>query len=72
MKNDMYRPSGQLQGDDSAMPNKGSTTGMAGAQTYGASVQPGATNSGPGIHRATLSDAMNETDANDKAADGDE
>lgn len=39
----MYHPSGELQGDESGMSNKGTGTGLNG-DTYGADIGPSATN----------------------------
>lgn len=56
MKDSNYKPSGELQGDTKAMPNRGTSTGMNG-DTYGASLEQGATNSQGRIGSATKSDA---------------
>lgn len=42
-KSGMYHPSGDLQGDDKGMPDRGTKTGMNG-DTYGASLDVDATN----------------------------
>lgn len=43
-KNDMYRPTGELQGDTKPMPDRGTGTGLNG-DTYGADIGVDATNS---------------------------
>ena len=53
------RPTGQLQGDDRAMPDRGTRTGMNG-DTYGADTSPGATNRQGGIAGATQSHSPDE------------
>ena len=52
----MYHPSGELQGDSSGMPNKGTSTGVT--DTYGADIGPSATNREGGIAGSTKSDGM--------------
>ncbi len=52
---------GSMRGDESGVSSKGSTTGVT--DTYGASVQPSATNRKGGISGATGSDAMDKTRA---------
>lgn len=59
MKDSNLRPNGQLQGDDRPMPNRGTGTGMNG-DTYGANLNPEATNRIGGISSATKSDAPDE------------
>lgn len=51
---DQYIPSGDLQGDPTPMPNKGTETGVT--DTYGADLSQGATNRQGGIDHATRSD----------------
>ena len=55
MKECNYKPSGELQGDTKAMPDRGTRTGMNG-DTYGAALDQGATNSRGGLGGATKSD----------------
>jgi hypothetical protein len=50
------RPTGELQGDNKAMPDRGTSTGMNG-DTYGASLDQGATNNRGAIAGHTKSDA---------------
>jgi hypothetical protein len=50
-----YRPSGELQGDDKAMPDRGTATGMTG-DTMGASTDCCATNPMGKMTGATQSD----------------
>lgn len=59
MKNGMYTPSGELQGDSNAIPDKGTGTGMPGnADTGGMSTDANATNSMGSIAGSTKSDSM--------------
>lgn len=53
-----YRPSGELQGDNKAMPDRGTRTGFTShdAQTHGKSTSQDATNRMKGIGGATKSD----------------
>jgi hypothetical protein len=54
---DMYKPSGDLQGDTSAMPDRGTSTGMVdNTDLGGMSLDPSATNSKGGIGGSTKSD----------------
>jgi hypothetical protein len=53
----MYKPSGELQGDTSGMPNKGTGTGLNG-DTYGADIGPSSTNRQGGMGGAAKSDEM--------------
>ncbi len=54
---DMYKPSGELQGDTSAMPDRGTSTGFYGdAQTDGRSTDQSATNVLGSITGSTKSD----------------
>lgn len=57
MKDCNYRPTGELQGDTRPMPDRGTGTGLNG-DTYGASLDQGATNSRGRIGRDAMSDAM--------------
>jgi hypothetical protein len=50
-----YRPSGDLQGDTKAMPDRGTGTGMDG-DSYGASLSPDAINRTGGMGGAAKSD----------------
>lgn len=59
-----YTPNGMLQGDDKAMPDRGTKTGFNG-DTYGASVDGNATNSMGKITGATKSDPMMEDAVDD-------
>lgn len=52
----MYKPTGELQGDTSAMPNKG--TGTAVTDTYGADIGVDSTNRQGSISGSTKSDGM--------------
>lgn len=52
----MYKPTGELQGDTSAMPNKG--TGTAVTDTYGADIGVDSTNRQGSIGGSTKSDGM--------------
>ncbi len=53
------RPTGQLQGDDKAMPDRGTGTGFNG-DNYGADTSQGAINRHGGISGATKSHAPDE------------
>lgn len=53
----MYKPTGELQGDTSGMPNKGTSTGLDGG-TYGADIGPSSTNRIGGMGDAAKSDGM--------------
>lgn len=55
MSESNYRPSGELQGDTKAMPNRGTKTGMNG-DTYGADLSGDATNRIGSIKSNTKSD----------------
>lgn len=50
-----YKPTGELQGDTKAMPDRGTGTGLNG-DTYGASIDVGATNSTGKMGGAAKSD----------------
>lgn len=52
-----YKPTGALQGDDRAIPHRGSMTGMNG-DTYGADLAGGSTNRQGSLTGATKSDAI--------------
>jgi hypothetical protein len=58
MSEQNYRPSGDLQGDTKAMPERGSATGVD--DSYGASLDGEATNGLGGISGSTKSDGMQE------------
>lgn len=66
-----YIPSGQLQGDTKAMPDRGTGTGMNG-DSYEADLNDTATNRISGISGATKSDAPFDNDPDGDAPDGDE
>lgn len=51
-----YTPNGQLQGDTSPMPDRGTSTGVS--DSYGADLSEDATNSMGSITGATKSDGM--------------
>lgn len=53
------RPTGQIQGDDKAMPDRGTGTGFNG-DNYGADTSQSATNRQGGISGATKSHAPDE------------
>ena len=53
------RPTGELQGDDKAMPDRGTSTGFNG-DTYGADTSQSAINREGGIKSATQSHAPDE------------
>ena len=55
MSESNYRPSGDLQGDTRAMPNRGTRTGLNG-DTYGADLSVDATNSLGSIKSTSKSD----------------
>jgi len=59
MKNDMYRPSGQLQGDNKPMPYRGVSTGVG--STYGANITADAINRLGGMGNAAKSDEPDES-----------
>jgi hypothetical protein len=62
----MYTPSGELQGDDSAMPDRGTSTGMnSGTMLDGRSLDQSATNSLGSITGSTKSDPMMEGEVDD-------
>lgn len=67
MSDTNYRPSGELQGDSKAMPDKGTGTGFTGTdpQTGGMSTDSEATNSMGGMGKASKSDAMDQCFAKD-------
>ncbi len=67
MSESNYIPSGELQGDTKAMPDRGTTTGMSGQPTDfgGMSIDPDATNSQGSITGATKSDPMGECFSDD-------
>ncbi len=54
MESGMYKPSGELQGDDKPMPNKGTETGVT--ETYGADLGQNADNRVGAIGGSTKSD----------------
>lgn len=55
----MYTPSGELQGDTSGLPDRGTSTGMNdNTQTDGRSLDQSTTNSMGGIGGSTKSDDM--------------
>ncbi len=54
MKSNEYKPSGELQGDDRPMPNKGTETGVT--DTYGADLGATANNRTGSIAGSTKSD----------------
>lgn len=56
---DKYIPSGQLQGDTAAMPDRGTGTGMNG-DSYGADLSPEALNRMGSITGSSKSDPMQE------------
>lgn len=59
MSDQFYRPTGELQGDDRPMPDRGTGTGLAGnAATGGRSLERDATNRQGAITGATRSDPM--------------
>jgi hypothetical protein len=51
---DQYVPNGKVQGDDNALPNRGTSTGVS--DTYGADLSQDATNREGSIRGATRSD----------------
>lgn len=51
-----YIPTGELQGDDKPMPDRGTQTGVT--DTYGADLSQGATNAQGSIAGSTKSDGM--------------
>lgn len=53
MKDQFYRPNGDLQGDTKSMPDRGTGSGVS--DTYGADVSQGATNREGSIKGATRS-----------------
>ncbi|HYE41466.1 MAG TPA: hypothetical protein VEB23_16120 [Ramlibacter sp.] len=55
-KGEQYVPNGQLQGDDKAIPDRGTTTGVT--DTYGADLSQDATNRMGSIKGATRSDGQ--------------
>lgn len=56
---EQYRPTGDLQGDTRALPDRGTGTGMNG-DTYGADLSQDALNRKTGIRGATRSDSPGE------------
>lgn len=54
MKDGMYKPSGELQGDNKPIPNAGSETGVT--ENYGADLSQGADNRMGSIAGSTKSD----------------
>lgn len=68
MSDTNYRPSGELQGDTKAMPDRGTKTGAT--DTYGADISEGAKNAQGKITGATKSDAWDECSPGDGAAGG--
>ena len=66
MSESNYRPSGELQGDTKAMPDRGTSTGMSGNTDMGGmSINPDATNSMGSIKSACKSDPMGEDSVDD-------
>lgn len=67
MSESNYRPSGELQGDARAMPDRGNGTGMSGQPTDmgGMSINPDATNSIGSMTGDCKSDPMDECCVND-------
>lgn len=63
-----YKPSGELQGDTKAMPDRGTSTGVT--DTYGANLN--GTNRRGGLGNAAKSDAAYDNDPDGGQADGDE
>lgn len=59
MSESNYKPSGKLQGDTKAMPDRGTATGMSGNTDMGGmSIKPDATNSAGSMASACKSDPM--------------
>ena len=60
MKEGLYKPTGELQGDTRPMPNRGTETGMTGQNTHCMGTDKGvdATNSRSGLKSHTGSDPM--------------
>lgn len=56
MKDSSYKPSGELQGDTRAMPDKGCNTGVS--DSYGANLNGDATNRRGSLGNAAKSDPM--------------
>jgi hypothetical protein len=57
--NGQYKPSGELQGDDKGIPDKGTSTGMpSNAATEGMDTSQSAENTQGSIRRSTKSDGM--------------
>ena len=65
-----HRPNGSLQGDDKAMPNRGTNTGMGRADSMGKSTDANATNSMGRITGATKSDKWDDCSPGDEGAGG--
>jgi hypothetical protein len=61
MSQDHYIPSGQLQGDTGAMPDRGTSVGMAG-DSYGADLSQDAIDRAGSITGSSKSDPMEETE----------
>jgi hypothetical protein len=57
---DKYIPSGKLQGDTADLPDRGTQTGMDGANTFGCDLSVDATNRRGGLN--AVSDPMFETE----------
>lgn len=66
MTPDNYIPSGKLMGDDAAMPDRGTATGMNG-DSYGADLSPEAENRMGSLTAAAKSDPMDECYSDDIA-----
>lgn len=64
---DIYMPNGEVQGDNKAIPDRGTGTGVS--DTYGADLTIGATNRIGGITSDTKSDKDEELGRNDDAED---
>lgn len=59
MKDQFYRPTGEIVGDNKPMPNRGTRTGVH--DSYGADLSPDATNRQGGIRGSTKSDKPGES-----------
>lgn len=72
MSESNYKPSGELQGDTRAMPDRGTRTGMTGHNTHadGKNLDADAINRIGGIGGATKSDPMDQNCACDDPAVG--
>jgi hypothetical protein len=67
---DKHIPSGEVQGDDRELPDRGTSTGVT--DTYGADLSVDATNRRGSITNATKSDPPDEDEAGDASPDNDE